>query len=78
MKTRTRELAEAIQRITGDSLVKINSQACQFVEQGLCKDREEALKYIFDQAEEEAQHAWADAGYARAVKTGTQPADEES
>lgn len=78
MKTQTRELAEAIHRITGESLLHINTQAQKFVRMGLCKTHEEALQYLFDQAEEETQHRWADEGYKLAVKSGTQPADEES
>jgi hypothetical protein len=35
------------------------------------------LQYIFDQAEEEAQHRWADGGYKLSVKSGTQPIEEE-
>jgi len=78
MKTKTRTLAEKIQAITGESLVQINQQANEMVEQGLLIDREAALEFILTMLEEEAQHAWADAGWTMAVASGTQPADEES
>lgn len=76
MSSRTRELADAIQRITGESLLNIDIHAGRFVQMGLCKTREEALQFLFDQAEEEAHNKWADEGYKLAVKSGTQPEEK--
>jgi hypothetical protein len=46
MKTETRILAEEIQKITGQSLVKINHDAWQFISLGVFKTTSQALNYM--------------------------------
>jgi hypothetical protein len=46
--TKNKFMAKHIQSLTGATLVKINYDANQFVEMGLCESREEALRYMLE------------------------------
>ncbi len=45
----TKQMALKIQGITGDSLIRINAQADQYIQMGFAKDRITALNLIYEQ-----------------------------
>ena len=57
MISKDRKIAEAIQALTGESLVIINRQAMEYVEMGIMVDRISALKYILSMLVEELESA---------------------